>query len=118
MTAAVREGREKAAALGYADGIADTMALGISTYRAAVFPLSGSDAGTPPNARRAVRPPASSRHRAPHGTELLTAADGLPHHIRAASATALKAIDGGRDRDTDSAVEDLMKAVQKQRRSM
>lgn len=37
--------------------------------------------------------------------------------MRAAAATALEAIDDGRDRDTDSAVEDLVRAVQEQRRS-
>ncbi|MFD7442042.1 hypothetical protein [Streptomyces sp. NPDC059909] len=46
----------------------------------------------------------------------LTAADGLPHHIREAAAAALEAIDDARDRDTQSAIEGLMKAVQERRR--
>ncbi|MEU2108632.1 hypothetical protein [Streptomyces sp. NPDC019507] len=45
-----------------------------------------------------------------------TAAEGLPHHVREAAAAALEAIDDGRDRDTQSAVENLTKAVQEQRR--
>ncbi|MER7000345.1 hypothetical protein [Streptomyces sp. NPDC000410] len=45
----------------------------------------------------------------------LTAADGLSHHIREAAAVALEAIDDGRDHGSQSAVEDLMKAVQEQR---
>ncbi|MEU6705429.1 hypothetical protein [Streptomyces wuyuanensis] len=107
MIATLREGRGEAAALGYADGIADMMVLGISAYRAAVFPLSGPDAVD-----------AAERMARRHAAYRLTAADGLPHHIREAAATALEAIDDGRDRDTDSAVENLMKAVQEQRRSM
>ncbi|MGW7369783.1 hypothetical protein ACWGI8_41770 [Streptomyces sp. NPDC054841] len=105
MIATIREGQGKAAALGYADGIADMVVLEISAYRTSVFPLSGPGAVDP--AERAAR-----RKAAYH----LTAADGLPHHIREAAAAALEAIDDGRDRDTQSAIEDLMKAVQQQRR--
>ncbi|SDN62259.1 hypothetical protein SAMN05444921_13159 [Streptomyces wuyuanensis] len=47
------------------------MVLGISTYRAAVFPLSGPDAVDA--AERMARRQAAYR---------LTAADGLPHHAR------------------------------------
>lgn len=105
MIATIREGQGKAAALGYADGIADMMVLGISAYRDSVFPLSGPLAVDP--VERKARRKAAYR---------LTAADGLPHHIREAAAVALEAIDDGRDRDTRSAIEDLMKAVQEQRR--
>ncbi|NUK02613.1 hypothetical protein HRW16_13995 [Streptomyces lunaelactis] len=105
MIATIREGHGKAAALGYADGIGDMVVLGISAYRASVFPLSGPDAVDA--AERRAR-----RKAAYH----LTAADGLPHHIREAAAAALEAIDDARDRDTRSAIEDLMKAVQEQRR--
>lgn len=105
VIATLREGQGRAAALGYADGLADMMVLGISAYRASVFPLSGPDAVDP--AERMAR-----RQAAYH----LTAAEGLPHHIREAAAAALEAIDDGRDRDTQSAVENLMKAVQEQRR--
>jgi hypothetical protein len=105
MIATVRESRGRAAALGYADGIADMMMLGISAYSAAVFPLSGPDAVDA--AERRAR-----RNAAYH----LTAADGLPHEVRAAAATALAAIDDGHDRETRSALQDLMKVVQQQRR--
>lgn len=105
IVATIREGQGKAAALGYADGIADMMVLGISAYRASVFPLSGPDAVDA--AERTARRKAAYE---------LTAADRLPHHIREAAAAALEAIDEGRDRDTQSAIEDLMKAVQEQRR--
>ncbi|MFF4348658.1 hypothetical protein [Streptomyces sp. NPDC001530] len=105
MIATIQEGQGKAAALGYADGIADMVVLEISAYRSSVFPLSGPDAVDP--AERTAR-----RKAAYH----LTAADGLPHHIREAAAAALEAIDDARDRDTQSAIEDLMKAVQEQRR--
>lgn len=102
----IREGQGKAAALGYADGIGDMVVLGISAYRASVFPLSGPDAVDA--AERTAR-----RKAAYH----LTAAEGLPHHIREAAAAALEAIDDARDHDTQSAIEDLMKAVHEQRRS-
>ncbi|MEU6551824.1 hypothetical protein ABZ915_16300 [Streptomyces sp. NPDC046915] len=105
MIETIREGQGKAAALGYADGIADMMVLGISAYSAAVFPLSGPDAVDA--AERMAR-----RKAAYH----LTAADGLPHRIREAAAAALAAIDDRRDHETQSAMEDLMKAVQEQRR--
>ncbi|MFG3309871.1 hypothetical protein [Streptomyces wuyuanensis] len=51
------------------------MVLGISAHRAAVFPLSGPDAVDA--AERMARRQAAYR---------LTAADGLPHHIREAAA--------------------------------
>ncbi|WP_405998916.1 hypothetical protein [Streptomyces sp. NBC_00829] len=105
MIATMREGQGKAAALGYADGLADMMVLGISAYRASVFPLSGPDAVDP--TERTARRKAAYQ---------LTAADGLPHPIREAAAAALEAIDDARDRDTQSAIEDLMKAVHEQRR--
>ncbi|KUN09274.1 hypothetical protein AQI95_05420 [Streptomyces yokosukanensis] len=104
MIATIREGQGKAAALGYADGISDMMLLGISAYRDSVFPLSGPGAVDP--AERMAR-----RKAAYH----FTAAEGLPHRIREAAAAALEAIDDGRDRDAQSAIEDLMKAVQEQR---
>ncbi|MGW0553686.1 hypothetical protein ACWDZ6_05710 [Streptomyces sp. NPDC002926] len=107
MIATIREGRGKAAALGYADGIADMMVLEISAYRASVFPLSG--AGAVDTAERRARRKAAYQ---------LTAADGLPHHIREAAAAALEAIDDARDRETQTAMEDLMKTVQEQRRGM
>jgi len=107
MIATIREDRGRAAALGYADGIADMMVLGISAYRAAVFPLSGPDAVD--TAERVARREAAYR---------LTAADGLPHRIREAAAAALAAIDDRQDREARSAMEDLMKAVQEQRREM
>ncbi|MFE7778384.1 hypothetical protein ACFU5O_31765 [Streptomyces sp. NPDC057445] len=105
MIETIREGQGKAAALGYADGIGDMVVLGISAYGASVFPLSGPDAVDP--AERKAR-----RRAAYH----LTAADGLPHHIREAAAAALEAIDDARDDDTRSAIADLMKAVHEQRR--
>ncbi|MGW7546296.1 hypothetical protein ACWGKQ_35090 [Streptomyces sp. NPDC054770] len=104
ITAAVEEGRGRAAALGYADGIADMVVLGISAYRAVAFPLSGPDAVDA--AERRARRRAAYR---------LTAADGLPHQIREAAAAALEAIDDGGDREAQSAVADLMKAVREQR---
>ncbi|GGN32886.1 hypothetical protein [Streptomyces fuscichromogenes] len=104
IMAAVQEDQGKAAALGYADGIADMVVLGISAYRAVVFPLSGSDAVDV--AERRARRRAAYR---------LTAAEGLPHQIREAAAAALEAIDDGGDRRTQSAMEDLMKAVREQR---
>ncbi|MFD4509931.1 hypothetical protein [Streptomyces sp. NPDC058457] len=103
IMAAIEEGRRKAAALGYADGIADMVVLGISAYGAAVFPLSGPDAVDA--AERVARRRAAYR---------LTAADGLPHQIREAAAAALEAIDDGGDRATQSAMEGLMKAVREQ----
>ncbi|MFG2630739.1 hypothetical protein [Streptomyces sp. NPDC048473] len=106
VIATIREGSGKAAALGYADGIGDMVVLGISAYRVSVFPLSGPDA-VAPDERTARRKAAYQ----------LTAADGLPHHIREAAAAALEAIDDVRDRDTQSAIEDLMKAVHEQRRT-
>ncbi|WP_405598738.1 hypothetical protein OG741_17025 [Streptomyces sp. NBC_01410] len=105
MIATIREGQGKAAALGYADGVADMVVLEISAYRTAVFPLSGPLAVDP--AERLARRKAAYR---------LTAADGLPHHVREAAAAALEAIDDARERETQSAIEDLMKAVQEQRR--
>lgn len=105
MIATIREDRGKAAALGYAGGVADMMVLGISAYGAAVFLLSGP--GAVDTAERMARRAAAYR---------LTAADGLPHRIRAAAAAALAAIDDGRDDKTRPATEDLMKAVQEQRR--
>ncbi|MBY8338980.1 hypothetical protein LXH13_30320 [Streptomyces spinosirectus] len=105
MIATVRESRDTAAALGYADGIADVMVLGISAYSAAVFPLSGPDAVDA--AERRARRDAAYR---------LTAADGLSHEVRAAAATALAAIDDGHDGETRSALQDLLKVVQQQRR--
>ncbi|WP_046731875.1 hypothetical protein [Streptomyces humi] len=105
MIATIREGQGRAAALGYADGIADMMVLGISAYRAAVFPLSGPDAVD--SAERRARRNAAYR---------LTAADGLPHPVRAAAAAALAAIDDRRDDESESALADLMKTVQEQRR--
>ncbi|TQK52939.1 hypothetical protein FBY35_3402 [Streptomyces sp. SLBN-118] len=105
MIATIREGEGKAAALGYADGIGDMVVLGISAYRTAVFPLSGPDAVDAAE-RRARRKAAYQ----------LTAAEGLPHHLREAAAAALEAIDDARDSDTESAFEALMKAVHEQRR--
>ncbi|MFD5537592.1 hypothetical protein ACFWIJ_06995 [Streptomyces sp. NPDC127079] len=105
MIATIREGQGRAAALGYADGIADMMLLGISAYRAAVFPLSGPDAVDA--AERVARRTAAYR---------LTAAEGLPHRIRTAAAAALAAIDDRRDDESRSAMADLMKAVQELRR--
>ncbi|WP_369232533.1 hypothetical protein AB5J56_11185 [Streptomyces sp. R21] len=105
MIATIREGHGKAAALGYADGIADMTVLGISAYSAAVFPLSGP--GAVDTAERVARRKAAY---------YLTAAEGLPHPIREAAAAALEAIDGGSERDTQSAIENLMNAVQEQRR--
>ncbi|MEV5954161.1 hypothetical protein AB0M11_10390 [Streptomyces sp. NPDC051987] len=104
IMAALHDGQGKAAELGYADGIADMMVLGISAYRAAVFPLSGPDAVDA--AERVARRRAAYR---------LTAADGLPHEVREAAAAALEAIDDGSDRATRTAMEDLMQAVRKQR---
>lgn len=51
MIATIREGRGEAAALGYADGIGDMVVLGISAYRASVFPLSGP---RPPLSKRST----------------------------------------------------------------
>ncbi|MEV7387840.1 MULTISPECIES: hypothetical protein [Streptomyces] len=107
MIATIREGQGKAAALGYSDGIADMMVLGISAYRAAAFPLAGPDAVDA--TERMARRKAAYR---------LTAADGLPHQIREAAAAALEAIDDRRGRETQSAMEELMKAVREQRRGM
>ncbi|GAA5017259.1 hypothetical protein [Streptomyces siamensis] len=106
IVATIRQGRGEAAALGYADGIADMMVLGISAYSASVFPLSGPDAVD-----------AAERRARRNAAYQLTAADGLPHHIREAAAAALKAIDERHDRESRSAIEDLMKAVQEQRRA-
>ncbi|MEU6083398.1 hypothetical protein [Streptomyces sp. NPDC047108] len=106
MIASIQEGQGKAAALGYADGIADMVVLEISAYRTSVFPLSGPDAVDP--AERAARRKAAYR---------LTAADGLPHTVREAAAAALEAIDDARDAETQSAIEDLMKAVRAQRQA-
>lgn len=64
VIATLREGQGRAAALGYADGLADMMVLGISAYRASVFPLSGPDAVDPAERmarRRAAGPPTTSR---------------------------------------------------------
>ncbi|MFD4034547.1 hypothetical protein ACFWVP_29575 [Streptomyces sp. NPDC058637] len=105
MVATLREGRGEAAALGYADGIGDMVVLGISAYEVSVFPLSGPGAVDP--AERTAR-----RKAAYH----LTAAEGLPHHIREAAAAALEAIDDARDEDTRSAIDELVKAIHAQRR--
>ncbi|KQX91511.1 MULTISPECIES: hypothetical protein [Streptomyces] len=105
MIATIREGQGEAAALGYADGIGDMVVLGISAYGVSVFPLSGPDAVNP--AERTARRKAAY---------LLTAAEGLPHHIREAAAAALEAIDDARDADARSAIDVLAKAVHEQRR--
>lgn len=107
IVATIREGQGKAAALGYADGIADMMVLGISAYSASVFPLSGP--GAVDAAERMARRKAAYQ---------LTASDGLPHDIREAAAAALEAIDELRDREVQSAIEELMKAVREQRRDV
>ncbi|MEU6774946.1 hypothetical protein [Streptomyces sp. NPDC046759] len=105
MVVTMRKGWGEAVALGYTDGITDMMLLGIYAYRAAVFPLSGP--GAVDSAERMAR-----RKAAYH----VAAAEGLPHHIREAAAVVLEAIDDARDKDAQSAIEDLMKAVQEQRR--
>ncbi|WP_329541570.1 hypothetical protein [Streptomyces sp. NBC_01358] len=90
------------AAPGHGDGAADTMMLGIHAYKHSVFPLSGPGAVDPAEciARR------EEAYR-------LTAAAGIPHHIREAAAATLEAIDGGCERAALSAVEDLRGAIRK-----
>ncbi|MFE9726586.1 hypothetical protein ACFYQ5_24075 [Streptomyces sp. NPDC005794] len=104
MAASIREGQGKAAARGYADGIGDMLVLGVSAYGAAVFPLAGPDAVDP--AERTARRTAAYR---------LTAAEGLPHHVREVAAAALEAIDEKRDGEARSSIADLIKAVHEQR---
>ncbi|MEU0300053.1 hypothetical protein ABZ252_11370 [Streptomyces sp. NPDC006175] len=104
MIASIREGQGRAAARGYADGIGDAVVLGISAYGASVFPLAGPDAVDP--AERTARREAAYR---------LTAAEGLPHHVREAAAAALEAIDEERDGEARSTIADLIKAVHGQR---
>ena len=97
MAASIREGQGKAAARGYADGIGDMVVLGVSAYEAAVFPLAGRDAVDP--AERAARRTAAYR---------VTAAEGIPHHVREAAAAALEAIDEERDGEARSSLADLI----------
>lgn len=90
------------AAPGHGDSAADTMMLGIHAYKHSVFPLSGPGAVDPVE-RRACREEAYR----------LTAAEGLPHHIREAAAATLEAIDGGCERAALAAVEDLRGVIRK-----
>lgn len=92
----------RTAALGYADGVADTMVLAIHAYRHSAFPLSGPGAVDP--AERMARREEAYR---------LTAAEGLPHHVREAAAATLEAIDGGCESAALSAVENLGEAIRK-----
>ncbi|WP_299529888.1 hypothetical protein [uncultured Streptomyces sp.] len=104
MAAGIREGRDRAASLGYADGLGDMVVLGISAYGVSVFPLAGPEAVDP--AERAARRAAAYR---------LTAAEGVPHPVREAAAAALEAIDDARDREAQAALAHLVKTVQRQR---
>ncbi|MFJ8862089.1 hypothetical protein ACIRD8_27110 [Streptomyces sp. NPDC102451] len=104
MAESIREGQGKAAARGYADGIGDMVVLGISAYEASVFPLAGPDAVD--SSERAARREAAYR---------LTAAEGLPHHVREAAAAALEAIDEERDGEARTSLAELIKAVHGQR---
>lgn len=102
MVAGAGGSRAQTAAPGYADGVADTMVLGIHAYRHSAFPLSGPGAVDP--AERMARREEAYR---------LTAAEGLPHHVREAAAATLEAIDGGCESAALAAVENLREAIQK-----
>ncbi|MEV3988451.1 hypothetical protein AB0J57_06050 [Streptomyces sp. NPDC049837] len=85
---------------GYAEGLAQAVLLGISTYEAAVFPLTGG--GVSADERLARRTVAYR----------IAADDGLPHAVRTAAAAALEAIDHGEDAEAARhAVRDLNLAV-------
>ncbi|MGW2841523.1 hypothetical protein ACWCWD_27475 [Streptomyces sp. NPDC001493] len=102
MVAGAAGSQARTAALGYADGAADAMVLGIHAYRHSAFPLSGP--GAVDLAERMARREEAYR---------LTAAEGLPHHVREAAAATLEAIDGGCESAALSAVENLREAIQK-----
>ncbi|MGW0562876.1 hypothetical protein ACWDZ4_20210 [Streptomyces sp. NPDC003016] len=102
----IKKGRERAAELGYADAVGDTVVIGLSAYAYSVFPLSGPDkvAAVEREARR-------------QAAYQLTATEGLPHHVRETAAAALEAIDDGRDPvAAQRALRELMLAVHEQRR--
>ncbi|MFF5900188.1 hypothetical protein ACFY8O_30280 [Streptomyces argenteolus] len=104
--ATLEETRGKAMELGYADGIGDMVVVGLHTYAAAVFPMTGP--GGVSRAERLKRRDLAYQ---------LTATEGLPHRIAERAAAALEAIDDGRDpKQVQGALGDLMSAVHEQRR--
>ncbi|QGV81997.1 hypothetical protein [Streptomyces ficellus] len=85
---------------GYAEGLAQAVLLGIATYGAAVFPLTGGGVSA---GERSARRTVAYR---------ISADDGLPHAVRTAAAAALEALDRGEDREAAQlAVKDLHLAV-------
>ncbi len=75
-----------AATRGTEEGLADAVVAGITVYEAAVFPLTpGSVSHAEQMARRTV-------------AYQLASYEALPSAVRVAAATALEAIDAGRDR--------------------
>jgi hypothetical protein len=91
----------EAGAQGYAEGLAQAVLMGVVTYEAAVFPLTGPGgvSGQERLARRTI-------------AYRIAAEDGLPHPVRTAAAAALEVIDHGEDRElAHDAVETLHGAV-------
>ncbi|MFC8916857.1 hypothetical protein ACFT5C_13910 [Streptomyces sp. NPDC057116] len=85
---------------GYAEGLAQAVLLGIATYEAAVFPLTGGGVSA---GERSARRTVAYR---------IAADDGLPHAVRTAAAAALEAIDHGDDAEAARlAVKDFNLAV-------
>jgi hypothetical protein len=101
----VEKAESEAGALGYAEGLAQGVLLGVVTYAAAAFPLTGPGgvSGEERLARRTI-------------AYRIAADDGLPHKVRTAAAAALETIDHGKDPErAHEAVEALSGAVYKLR---
>ncbi|MBM9618119.1 hypothetical protein [Streptomyces zhihengii] len=102
--AAFREECAAAADDGYAEGLAQTVLIGIATYQAAVFPIEPGGVSDEE---------AAARRRVAYG---ISAYDGLPHQVRASAAAALEAIDHGLDPEpARQALRDLATTVYEQR---
>jgi hypothetical protein len=105
--AVLERAESEAGAQGYAEGLAQAVVMGVVTYEAAVFPLTG--AGGVTDQERLARRTVAYR---------IAADDGLPHKVRTAAAAALEAIDLGEDRErAHDAVEALHGAVHQLRRA-
>ncbi|MEV6397382.1 hypothetical protein AB0M39_21865 [Streptomyces sp. NPDC051907] len=102
----LRQAESDAAVHGYGEGLSQAVLLGIASYEAAAFPLTGpaSVSAGERDARRTL-------------AYRIAADEGLPHTVRTAAAAALEAIDDGRDRGrAQEAVQGLHLAVYELRR--
>ena len=103
----LQEAESEAGAQGYAEGLAQAVLLGVVTYEAAVFPLTG--VGGVSGEERLARRTVAYR---------IAADGGLPHTVRTGAAAALEVIDQGEDRErAHDAVEALHAAVYQLRHS-